>query len=115
MNSQKNKGDKAEREAAELLSERLPWKVRRKLGAGRMDDVGDLEINGCPECVIQVADWADKSKACLQKPREVEMQRWNAKARCRLGLRYHRHLGHTLPGECDTAWMVARQTVFPRF
>ena len=81
MNSQKNKGDKAEREAAELLSERLPWKVRRKLGAGRMDDVGDLEINGCPECVIQVADWADKSKACLQKPREVEMQRWNAKAK----------------------------------
>ena len=46
-----------------------------------MDDVGDLEINGCPECVIQVADWADKSKACLQKPREVEMQRWNAKAK----------------------------------
>ena len=46
-----------------------------------MDDVGDLEIDGCPECVIQVADWADKSKACLQKPREAEMQRWNAKAK----------------------------------
>tara|TARA_R100000458_G_scaffold44500_1_gene42574 strand:+ start:137 stop:478 length:342 start_codon:yes stop_codon:yes gene_type:complete len=81
MNSQKNKGDKAEREAAELLSEKLPWKARRKLGAGRMDDVGDLEIDGCPECVIQVADWSDKSKACLQKPREAEMQRWNAKAK----------------------------------
>ena len=81
MNSQKNKGDKAEREAAELLSEKLPWKARRKLGAGRFDDEGDIELEGCPDLVIQVADWADKSKACLQKPREIEIQRRNAKAR----------------------------------
>ncbi len=28
--------------------------------------------------VIQVADWKDKSQACLVKPREVEVQRENA-------------------------------------
>ena len=77
----KNKGDRAERDAAEYLSERLPWKARRKLGAGRLDDQGDIELEGCSDCVIQVADWADKSKACLVKPREVERQKWAAKAK----------------------------------
>jgi len=28
--------------------------------------------------VIQVCDWADKNRACLVKPREVETQRENA-------------------------------------
>ena len=28
--------------------------------------------------VIQVCDWADKNRACLVKPREVEVQRENA-------------------------------------
>ena len=28
--------------------------------------------------MIQVADWKDKSQACLVKPREVETQRQNA-------------------------------------
>ena len=79
MNSQKNKGDKAEREAAELLSQATGYEVRRQLGAGRLDDIGDLD--GIPETIVQVADWTDKSKACLQKPREAEMQRWNAKAK----------------------------------
>ena len=79
MNSQKNKGDRAEREAAELLSELLPWPVRRRLGAGRNDDEGDLE--GVPDCALQVADWQDKSGACLIKPREGELQRRNAKAK----------------------------------
>ena len=81
MNSKKDKGDRAEREAADYLSDRLPWKARRKLGAGRLDAMGDIELEGCKDVVIQVADWADKNAACLQKPREAEMQRWNAKAK----------------------------------
>jgi len=79
MNSKKDKGDRAEREAAELLSKATGYEVRRQLGAGRLDDIGDLD--GIPETIVQVADWADKSAACLEKPREAEMQRWNAKAK----------------------------------
>ena len=83
MNSKKNKGDRAEREAAELLSKATGYEVRRQLGAGRTNsaggDVGDLD--GIPDTIVQVADWTDKSAACLEKPREAEMQRWNAKAK----------------------------------
>jgi len=75
MNPQKNKGDKAEREVAALLSELTGKTVRRKLGAGRTDDTGDIE--GIPNFAIQVADWKNKSSACLQKPIEAEDQRIN--------------------------------------
>ena len=74
MNPQKNKGDKAEREVAALLSELTGKTVRRKLGAGRTNsaggDTGDIE--GLPNWAIQVCDWKDKSAACLQKPTEAE-------------------------------------------
>ena len=75
MNPQKNKGDKAEREVAALLSELTGKTVRRKLGAGRTDDTGDIE--GIPNFAIQVADWKNKNAACLQKPTEAEDQRIN--------------------------------------
>ena len=79
MNPQKNKGDKAEREVAALLSELTGKTVRRKLGAGRTNsaggDTGDIE--GIPNFAIQVADWKCKSSACLQKPIEAEDQREN--------------------------------------
>ena len=75
MNPQKNKGDKAEREVATLLSELTGKTVRRKLGAGRTDDTGDIE--GIPNFAIQVADWKNKNAACLQKPIEAEDQREN--------------------------------------
>jgi len=75
MNPQKNKGDKAEREVAALLSELTGKTVRRKLGAGRTDDTGDIE--GIPNFAIQVADWKNKNAACLQKPIEAEDQREN--------------------------------------
>jgi hypothetical protein len=42
-NPSKRKGDQAEREAASLLSDLLGTVVRRKLGAGRLDDCGDLD------------------------------------------------------------------------
>ena len=79
LNKQKNKGDKAEREAAELLTEVTGYECKRTLSAGIPGDVGD--IHGIPDCVIQVANYKDTSTACLKKPREVESQRENAKAK----------------------------------
>jgi hypothetical protein len=49
-NPQKNKGDKAERELAAILADQLGIPVRRKLGAGRLDDCGD--IDGLPQTTI---------------------------------------------------------------
>ncbi len=79
-NSAKNKGDSAEREAAALLTELLGTQVRRKLGAGRTNgaggDTGDLE--GVPNCAIQVASWKNTSAAAIQKPLGAEAQRQNS-------------------------------------
>ena len=75
-NPHKRKGDKAEREAAEILTEVTGFECQRNLSAGIPGDVGD--IYGIPNCVVQICDWKDKSKACLVKPREVEVQRQNA-------------------------------------
>ena len=79
MNKQKNKGDAAEREAAKLLAAATGLPVRIKLGAGRQDDVGDLD--GIPKTVIQIASYSNPNVPCLKKPREVELQRKNARAR----------------------------------
>lgn len=78
-NPQKRKGDSAEREAADLLSSLLGLPVRRKLGAGRQDDTGDLD--GVPDHVIQVANWRDTAAAARIKPPEAEQQRINAQER----------------------------------
>jgi hypothetical protein len=74
----KVKGDRAELEAARILHDLTGWPVRRKLGAGRTDDEGDLE--GVPMTVIQVANWADTNRAMRVKPDEAEQQRINAGA-----------------------------------
>lgn len=50
--SSKRKGDAGEREAAAIIADLLGVPVRRKLGAGRADDMGDLD--GVPDTVIQV-------------------------------------------------------------
>lgn len=77
-NPQKRKGDAAEREAADILTTLLGTTVRRKLGAGRQDDTGDLD--GVPDHVVQVASWRDTAAAAVQKPRGAEQQRINAGA-----------------------------------
>ena len=77
-NPQKAKGDRAELEAAAILADLLGLSVRRKLGAGRADDTGDLD--GVPGHVVQVASWADTAAAARVKPREAEQQRINANA-----------------------------------
>ena len=69
MNPQKNKGDKAEREACQLLTEFTGYEVERRFGAGQDKDKGDLV--GIPNTVVQVTDMRDESEAVLRKPREA--------------------------------------------
>lgn len=72
----KVKGDRAEREAAAVIHDWTGYPARRKLGAGRLDDQGDIE--GIPSTTVQVCDWADKTRALRVKPIEAEKQRINA-------------------------------------
>ncbi len=69
----KDKGDRAEREIASLLSLLLGRPIRRRLGAGRHDDTGDLD--GLSGHVLQVADWRDALRAVREKPLAAEQQR----------------------------------------
>ena len=78
MNSSKRKGDKAEREVAAILSDLLGSLARRKLGAGRLDDIGD--IDGVLDCVIQVVARKDIARAIREKVPESEEQRVRAGA-----------------------------------
>lgn len=74
--SSKRKGDKAEREVQAILIEHLGM-GRRKLGAGRKDDQGD--IDGIPDTVIQVANWPSATlRAVREKPVDAERQRSHA-------------------------------------
>jgi hypothetical protein len=77
-NAAKRKGDRAELEIARLIYDQLGIPVRRKLGAGRADDTGDLD--GIPRTIVQVANWADTMRAIREKPLAAEMQRANAGA-----------------------------------
>lgn len=68
------KGDQAERDAASVITDLLGFKIERRYGAGRADDVGDLW--GVPGHVIQVAWWPhDTLAAFRRKPDEAESQR----------------------------------------
>jgi hypothetical protein len=77
-NSAKRKGDRGELEVQTLIRDLLGWPARRKLGAGRLDDTGDIE--GVPDTVIQCANWRDALAAIRVKPRECEMQQERAGA-----------------------------------
>ena len=59
-----------------LFAELTGHPARRKLGAGRADDTGD--IDGVPATVVQVANWADVARAVREKPTGAETQRRNA-------------------------------------
>jgi hypothetical protein len=55
----------------------LGYPVRRQLGAGRLDDVGDL--CGVPDTVVQVAWWPSNTlRAVRDKPLDAERQRERA-------------------------------------
>lgn len=57
----KRKGDAAELEIARLLTEQLGGTIRRRLGAGRRDDTGDLD--GLVDTTAQVKNYADITRA----------------------------------------------------
>jgi len=74
-NSPKSRGDRAERELAQLLTLLLGMPLQRELGAGRQADVGDL--HGLDDFALQVADWSDVARAAREKPVGAERQRLN--------------------------------------
>ncbi len=74
----KAKGDRGEREVAAILSDELGFTIKRALGAGRQEDVGD--IFGIPDTCIQVVAYKDIARAIREKLPEVEQQRQRAGA-----------------------------------
>lgn len=72
-NAAKNKGDRAELEVQALLRDLLGVPARRALGAGRLDDIGD--IDGVPDTCISVTNRKDVATAVRVKPAECELQR----------------------------------------
>jgi len=70
------KGDRAELEAPRLLADLTGWPIRRKLGAGRTDDTGDLD--GAPDCTIQVKSYFDPKRAVAEILAELPGQQANA-------------------------------------
>ena len=75
-NPQKAKGDQGEREIAAHINALTGWPVRRKLGAGRQDDAGDLD--GIPDCTVQVKNFRDVLRAIREAVDDLETQRVNA-------------------------------------
>lgn len=69
-NPSKRRGDSAELEAARILEQHLGWTVRRKLGAGRADDTGDLYVTEHPEIVVQVKNWPSRTLASFHAARD---------------------------------------------
>lgn len=72
----KRKGDNAELEVARLLADLTGWPVRRKLGAGRTDDSGDLV--GIPDSTCQVKNYRDITRAINECLTELPQQQANA-------------------------------------
>lgn len=75
-NPAKRKGDTAELEAARLIAELTGWRVRRKLGAGRADDTGD--IDGVPDTTVQVKNYANLTRAIREGLHDLRQQQTNA-------------------------------------
>ena len=76
INPAKAKGDRAELEVARMIADLTGWPVRRKLGAGRADDAGDLD--GIPDCTAQVKNFADITRAIREAVDDLPTQRANA-------------------------------------
>jgi hypothetical protein len=80
----KTKGDRAELEAARLLADLTGWPIRRKLGAGRTDDTGDLD--GIPDTTAQVKAYKDTQRATRETLAELPTQQANAGTTFAFGL-----------------------------
>jgi hypothetical protein len=77
-NPSKAKGDKAELEACRILADLTGFPARRKLGAGRADDTGD--IDGIPDVCGQVKSYRDVMRAVRECLAELPQQQANAGA-----------------------------------
>lgn len=88
MNSAKAKGDRGEREAVAMLCQLAPDLVlpnaRRKLGAGRRDDIGDLEV--FPDVTIQVKTMANVVTALRDAALGAEEQAARARTTYQVGI-----------------------------
>jgi len=77
-NPAKKKGDRAELEIAGILTDQLGVRIRRKLGAGRADDTGDLD--GLTETVVQVKNFKDITRGLNEALNQLPAQQANAGA-----------------------------------
>lgn len=77
-NPMKDKGSRAELEVQGWFRDNLGYPARRALGAGRLDDIGD--IVGVPQTTISVANWSDLDRAVREKLPDVRRQMENAGA-----------------------------------
>lgn len=75
-NTSKAKGDRAELEIARLLHDLTGDPVRRKLGAGRSDDAGDLD--GLTDTTAQVKNFRDITRALREALHDLPTQQANA-------------------------------------
>jgi Holliday junction resolvase len=73
---QARKGNAAERELAKILTDELGVTVRRKLGAGRLDDEGDLE--GLRDTTVEVKNYADTLRAISDGLADLRREQANA-------------------------------------
>lgn len=104
----KNKGDRAELEVQGILRDLLGVPARRKLGAGRQDDMGD--IDGVPNTVVQVVNYQDVARAIREKLPEAERQRERAGVLHAATFVRRRGGGYVVcltPGQWATLWREA--------
>jgi hypothetical protein len=88
MNASKNKGDRAELEAVEVLKELAPDLVlihaRRKLGAGRRDDMGDLDV--FDDVTVQVKNLKNPVDALREAASGAQVQSDRAQTKWHVGM-----------------------------
>jgi hypothetical protein len=80
----KTKGDRGELEVARILADKTGWPVRRRLGAGRTDDTGDLD--GVPLTTVQTKNYRDITRAIRETLDELPGQQANAGTPFAIGL-----------------------------
>jgi hypothetical protein len=70
------KGNSAELEVAKILAAELGVRVRRKLGAGRLDDEGDLD--GLTSTTVEVKAYSDTLRAIREGLADLEREHANS-------------------------------------
>jgi len=110
-NPSKQKGDRAELEAARLIADLTGWQVRRKLGAGRADDTGDLHIAERPDLIVQVKHFRDVTRAVREARDGADAQAINAVSPFRFGMVRHPGGGWTCVASPDAMAVWIREAL----